>query len=506
MEEYRYKIYTPQKYAIKMAEIALEKYFKIYGKTKESLEKVRIIDLACGSGNLLLPILTKLLDISKDILGQYIFLKEWITGYDIDKNALLVFQERVRITLLNYGLNGEVLLYNRDSLYDNIDKDYDIVIGNPPYLGEKNHKEIFQKIKDSEFGKKYYRAKMDYFYFFIAKGIDLLKKDGILVYLTTNYWLKADGAENIRKKIKDEGHFFKIENYDHSIFKSATGQHNIIFYWIKNLERENIIISENDINYEIDKDELFEDNKIILMSKGIKSDIEKIKNKGNYKLKDLLCINQGIVSGLDKAFVFKEYDDRFSNYLKPFYKNKDIMMYGVSEKIPYWILYLDETREIDEKIYNHLNKYRERLENRREVKSGVRKWWALQWYREEEIFLKPKIVARQRCKTNMFGYTEKEFYGSADIYYLTKKREDISLFYILGYLNSKVFNLWFSYIGKRKGKNLEFYSTPLKESPIYYPENRDEIIYIENLVKKQIIDYKEEIQKEIDRYFEKIFD
>lgn len=113
---------------------------------------------------------------------------------------------------------------------------------------------------------------------------------------------------------------------------------------------------------------------------------------------------------------------------------------------------------------------------------------------------------RQRCKTNQFSYDEGEFYGSADIYFITAKDESINLFYILGYMNSSSFLKWFKYNGKTKGKNYEFYSTPLKETPIYYPQESAEIEYIEKLVKEQIKSYKSEIQEEIDNYFVKIFE
>ena len=72
-------------------------------------------------------------------------------------------------------------------------------------------------------------------------------------------------------------------------------------------------------------------------------------------------------------------------------------------------------------------------------------------------------------------------------------------------MNSTSFLQWFKYNGKTKGKNYEFYSTPLKETPIYYPENHLEVEYVANLVKKQIKNYNDEIQNEIDDYFEKIF-
>lgn len=66
--------------------------------------------------------------------------------------------------------------------------------------------------------------------------------------------------------------------------------------------------------------------------------------------------------------------------------------------------------------------------------------------------------------------------------------------------------MWFNYVGKKKGKNLEFYSTPLKESPLYYPTDKEELKYIENLVKRQLENYTEDTQNEIDSYFNKIMD
>ena len=59
---------------------------------------------------------------------------------------------------------------------------------------------------------------MDYFYFFIEKGIELLEESGTLVYLTTNYWLRADGAKILRGTLRENGEFISIKNYDNSLF------------------------------------------------------------------------------------------------------------------------------------------------------------------------------------------------------------------------------------------------------------------------------------------------
>ena len=53
---------------------------------------------------------------------------------------------------------------------------FDIVIANPPYLGQKGNKEKFQLIKLTEFGRQFHQRRMDYFYFFFHKAIELAKK------------------------------------------------------------------------------------------------------------------------------------------------------------------------------------------------------------------------------------------------------------------------------------------------------------------------------------------
>lgn len=501
-QDYNYKIYTPEEYAISIAKNALDKYY--VEMNEEEIENLKIIDISCGSGNLLLAILEEVLKSSKEIYGEYKYRNKWITGYDIDLKALEICRERSKVIFKKYGLDGELNLKEKDSLYEEFEEKYNIVLGNPPYLGEKNHKDIFQTLKKTEFGKKYYQPKMDYFYFFIEKGIDLLEEKGILIYLTTNYWLKADSAEKLREKFKAEGQFFKIENYDHSIFKNAVGQHNIIFSWEKSFNEKYIEVIENDLIYKIENIDLYGKyhNKILLIPPLWKDKLNKIRENSNCVLGELVNINQGIVSGADKVYVFKEYEEKFKDYLKPFYKNKDIGKYEVSQKPPFWILYLDKKTKLDRPIYEYLKEFEDKLSSRREVVHNRINWWELQWSRDEKIFKIPKIVVRQRCKTNNFAYTEDEFYGSADIYYLTSKNENINLFYLLGYLNSNIFYSWYNYIGKKKGKNLEFYSTPLKETPIFYSDKLEEILYIEDLVKKQLNNYSEERQEKINEFFQ----
>lgn len=510
-----YKVYTPFVYADIITDFAVKNYF--CGEyTEKKLENLRAADLSCGTGNLLLIMLVKLIELSKKITGKYYFNSNWIRGYDIDEEALEIYKRDGKDILKRYNLQGEILVFNEDSLLSEKNIKYNVVIGNPPYLGEKNHQSIFRKLKESEFGKKYYEAKMDYFYFFIEKGIDILENKGILVYVTTNYWLKADGAGILRKKLRDEGHFTHIVDYNISIFKDAPGQHNMIFSWRKNqeifekekIENENFIVdTEKEENkFSVKNKNLYDEKgNIILIDDKSRIFNRKLKEKSNYKLEDIVNINQGIVSGCDKAFITKTYKENFGKYLKPFYKNKDIFKYSCKKENDFWIYYIPRGRNISEELKEIFFPYKDILEKRREVVKGTHKWYELSWGRDENIMSGEKILARQRCRTNYFAYHKGEFFGSADIYYLTLKNSSFNIFYILGYLNSEIFYEWYKNNGKSKGYNLEFYTTPLKEVPVYYPENKNEIEYIETLVKKQIEKYSDEAQNEINRYFENIF-
>ncbi|TDT71445.1 adenine-specific DNA-methyltransferase [Hypnocyclicus thermotrophus] len=504
-----YKVYTPQKISRDMSAISLRYFFSNYKKfgfqdRKKALKNLKIVDLSCGSGNLLIDLIEFLIKLHKRYFGYYDYISTWIEGYDIDKEALSVLRCRIKKILDKYKLvNKKIKLYQTDSLLKNFDKKYHIVIGNPPYLGEKNNKEIFDKIKKTEFGKKYYEGRMDYLYFFIEKGIEILEKNGILTYITTNYWLQADYAKKLRTCIKENCSFYYINNINKSVFKDAIGQHNIIFSITKNNIEKNIKIISNNQEFKLNNKYLFNyRNKIVIAKEKELLKLNTIFNKKTYFLDDILYINQGIISGYDKAFIFKEFNEKFKKYLRPFYKSPDINIYNIDERNKYWILYLDNKIKINNELEEYLRPFYDKLIERREVKTKKINWYELQWARDEEIFKKEKIVSRQRCKLNMFAYTKKDFYGSADIYYLTKKESSINLFYILGYLNSSTFYKWFYYNGKRKGKNLELYATPLKETPIYYPNDDEKVKYIEKLVRKQIKSYSDEIQEKIDKFFE----
>lgn len=208
---------------------------------------------------------------------------------------------------------------------------FDIVIGNPPYIGEKGNKEIFHQIKVTQFGKKYYQRHMDYFYFFIALGVNLLKKNGYLCFITTNYWVTASGAQKyLRPFLKNNTNIIRYINFgEYKIFDSAMGQHNCIFLLEKNTGDKNkkaLVTEISDfgiaVNYTLDnilansnnlegiKEYYSQEQKLLYDSKThninfldmqIFSLCDKVKSNSNFILDELCTVSGGISSSADKV-------------------------------------------------------------------------------------------------------------------------------------------------------------------------------------------------------------
>jgi adenine-specific DNA-methyltransferase len=175
-------------------------------------------------------------------VGKGIFLKYLIqnnfsdiTAYEIDKN------------LKNHLINAYpgVKFKFENVLGSKFNDKYDLIIGNPPYLGQNYNAEIFQEyMQKFSICKKYFVGNMDLFYYFIHLGILKLNPGGILSFITTNYWItksEKTGIKLLKPHIIDE--CFLLQYVDLSrlkIFKGAKGQHNCIFVLQKKNEQEKL--------------------------------------------------------------------------------------------------------------------------------------------------------------------------------------------------------------------------------------------------------------------------
>ena len=216
---------------------------------------------------------------------------------------------------------------------------FHIIIANPPYVGQKGNKEMFQEIKDSYFGKKFHQRRMDLFYFFFHIAIHYSLDKGIISFITTNYYPTATYSDKLREDLfKNTTPLIFVNFNELKIFPSAAGQHNMISIFQKNgtndeckiihVDQEGdattndlnkILASKSDTSRSFKKEisEIFEPNTLYLRLHSSKEQsargqvlnvLEKIKNVG-VRLENYFNVEQGIVSGADKIsnYLLKKY-------------------------------------------------------------------------------------------------------------------------------------------------------------------------------------------------------
>lgn len=405
----------------------------------------------------------------------------------------------------------------------------DLIIGNPPYIGEKGHKELFHTVRQTDFGSRYYEKGMDYFYYFIEKGLELLSENGILAYITTSYWTRADSACKLREAVRRQAGFVEVIDFkDLRLFKDANGQNSMIFILQKNYEGSffhyTIRTGRKKLTQAFDE--------IHKMSQGKEKDISprgeqvqrvcctnqttkyfapyffflpndrvalirRIEEASVCRLGEVAKINQGIVSGADKVtvhnvkylsketlfkenirigdgiFVLEEEEKerleavigKARDRLVPFYKNSSIDRYATRDSKRYLLYMSPKEEEFSPPVQNHLRRFKEILERRREVQKGSLPYYALHWSREESMFRSEKIVVPQRAHVPVFAYSDRPFYASADVYFIHQMEMDAH--FLLAYLNSFLTEFYLRHMGKRKGSYYELYSRPLSEIPIW---------------------------------------
>ncbi|MBL7812460.1 MAG: Eco57I restriction-modification methylase domain-containing protein [Bacteroidetes bacterium] len=476
----------------------------------------------------------------------------------ISKELEKVGHTRKNATLISsfdpYDQNISASWFNPEWMFG-ISGGFSVVIGNPPYIGERKNKQQFTPIQNSP-SNKYYLGRMDYFYFFFHLSLDFMSNNGICSFITTNYFPTALGARKLRADLKNRSTILEIINFNEAkVFDSAAGQHNMITFFLKGKKKlkTKIITSKKegliqpseiiDILNGLDKsttEEYINENEIYdgvenyirlggtsKKTSPINGILDKISSKSTDLLGNICSPLIGLESSLDEVYVLSEDDVRRITkgnktelkLIKPFFKNSDVQRYYVKKETDKYLIYVHEEIK-DIKKYNGIWNYL--LENSKEIKSrkganlrgAFRRgnWWVLNTPRLDMDFKDEKIVTPYRTKELRFALSTDEWYASRDVYYIVRRKPNISLKYILAILNSKLFYHWLYNRGKRKGETLEVYAKPLKEIPIIELSKNEQQPFIE--IVEEIVKLKQtnpltntsKLEGKIDKLVYKLYD
>ncbi|MEG0681600.1 MAG: N-6 DNA methylase [Eubacterium sp.] len=530
--------YTPVELSDYMAEICIS-----------TDKQERILDPACGSGSLLSAVYDYILNNTKAMDKEIIhmlLLKKLIYGVDKDPLAVLV----TKLTLI---LKGEhyvfpANIHDGDSLQKETDLfgeiRFDVIIGNPPYVGHKEIDSDYMKALKIDY-QTVYQNKSDLSYCFFERGYTLLTEGGRLLFLTSRYFMEAYNARGLRRFIQDHFKIAAIIDFNGLrviegvgidpaltlLIKEQSENHKICVskFHVQKGKLKNKAVYIDDLKNETHryyetfeiKQSILQDDLWRLYGPLAKDIIDKIDRKTPFTLDNVVDSFQGIITGNDKVFIFDTETLRGSpfnpEFLHPWIKNKDVQPFYI-KPAQKTILYTNEMKCLEEYPYEevYLKQFKEKLNKRRECKTGKLPWYAVQWGRNPEIFKRKKIVFPYKATKSRFAIDDNHYFFSADIYGLTLKERiynHMNEEFLVLLLNSKLYNFYFQSFAKKLGVDLyEYYPNTLLKLRI--PDVDVEIsskfkeLYdrITNLIQNKQIEKYEAILAEVDRWFYNYFE
>ncbi len=169
----------------------------------------RLLDSGCGTGTLTLAALRQALQPHspgssarrqhlQDLLGGSSFI-------ECDPGLAAITTLQLLFFLLDECVQPLMLerwpVVCRNLLDDETRSGFTHIIANPPYLGEKQARNVIAQAKNSHFGDVY-KGKADLSLFFLNHAVEVLVPQGQLAFLTPAYWLTADSAAPLRNELE----------------------------------------------------------------------------------------------------------------------------------------------------------------------------------------------------------------------------------------------------------------------------------------------------------------
>ncbi len=345
-----------------------------------------------------------------------------------------------------------------------VEDGFDVVIGNPPYIQlQKNSGELGKLYKDA--GYATFARTGDIYQLFYERGCRLLKPaQGLLAYITSNSWLKAEYGKALRRYFFEHHTPMRLLEMGKDVFEKAIVDTNVLI--VRNGK-------SNEIGKAVDMDRLSDktfppDESLwgTLRPQGEKpwsalsvieqSIMDKMESAGTPLKEWDIAINYGIKTGYNDAFIIdnntKEAliaeDPRSADILKPVLRGRDIQRYRAEwaglwpiATFPALALNIDDYPAVK----RHLLSFGEaRLEQSgrtlpngtKSRKKTVHTWYELQdTCAYHEVFEKEKLFWMHMAPNGRFAYSDSEtIFCNQKAFVVTGN----SLKYLCAILNSRL--------------------------------------------------------------------
>ena len=347
---------------------------------------------------------------------------------------------------------------------------FDVIIGNPPYIQLQKMGSDSDALEKA--GYKTYTKSGDIYSLFYEQGFNVLRDNGLLMYITSNKWMRANYGESLRKFFVERTNpLLLIDFSGNQIFDTATVDTNILMFAKQKNEFKTLacMIKEKLLNnlsvfvsQQADKCVFPNSESWVILSPIEQSIKQKIEAVGK-PLKDWdINIYRGILTGYNEAFIIdgkkKEEliaeDPKSAEIIRPILRGRDIKKYGYDFADKYVICarLVSDIPNNFPAIIKYLEQFKgeKKLGDNSTTKVFKRPWWS--WMQEpvnywDDLNSQKIIWGEISDKTKFCIDLDGKFLNEATTFLMTGN----SLLYLLGILNSKLSEYLFSKIGTTTG-------------------------------------------------------
>ena len=381
-----------------------------------------------------------------------------------------------------YDQNASAKWFDAEWMFG-IEKGFDVVIGNPPYV---SHDKIQNKI---QIQRNYvtYEPFGDIYCYFFENGIKLLRQDGFLTFITSNSYLRAEYGTPLRRWIRQNSTVRQVINIDDSqVFESAIVNVAVLIVRKENSSSNQICyvfdskISEINQFQDFIKKNKFEckqtefDAKVWDLAKPHISQLRrKIESKGKTLESLGTKIRLGIATGDNTAFIIdKSEKDAFirksrknAEIIKPILRGRDVEKY--SYEVPEQYILLTKNGIDVKKDYPDIFDYFNSLDDKFKSRGAKGQHWTnLRACAFFDDFKEEKIIWIELTDDSRFALCSEEIYLLNTAYFLLPPNGFDSR-YLLGVLNSKLIKFYLTQIAATSGMGVcRWINNYVKEFPV----------------------------------------
>lgn len=343
-------------------------------KIRKPLQTILSADISCGCGAFLFTLANKIKANTRKSFLQ--IFKENIFGIDISKSSIKRTQILLSLLAVSNGEDETVFefnLYAANSLsFDwtnkdtkvRVNKGFDLIIGNPPYVRAKNLDSISKSMLSNWAVTK--SGNPDLYIPFFEIGLHNINENGVLGYITVNSFYKSVNARELRKYLQENKYDISIIDFGHEKIFGGKSAYTCICLISKRQSNSIAFKKETGISLVKNGTKLF--NRIpykdlnyqrgwLLNDKRIIENINRIEATGT-SLGEKYKIRNGIATLSNNIYIFKPIAETENHFIlfqdgKQFEIEKSICKDIVKPNI---LKFEYEIEEVKEKlIYPYVN-------------------------------------------------------------------------------------------------------------------------------------------------------